>query len=107
MSPKALEIEIDDDVESPLKRLSDEQLEAIGKEFDELHDQVFEDLGDRDAKYIRGIIDLHRRLALLGRVLLVASRYRPMWIAGTATPSLRQIPPKKEFGHKLVHAQRG
>ena len=88
MSPKAIEIEIDDDVESPLQRLTDEQLEAIGKEFDELHDQVFEDLGDRDAKYIRGIIGLHRRLVVLGRVLLVASRYKPMWLAGTATLSM-------------------
>jgi fatty acid desaturase len=105
MTPKAIEIELDDDVESPLKRLSDEQLEAIGKEFDELHDQVFDDLGDRDAKYIRGIIDLHRRLALLGRVLLVASRYRPMWIAGTATLSLAKILENMEIGHNVMHGQ--
>jgi fatty acid desaturase len=105
VSPKAIEIEIDDDVESPLTRLSDEQIEAIGKEFDELHDQVFEDLGDRDAKYILGIIDLHRRLALLGRVMLVASRYRPMWLAGTATLSLAKILENMEIGHNVMHGQ--
>jgi linoleoyl-CoA desaturase len=105
MSPNPVEVEIDDDVESPLKRLSDEQLEAIGKEFDELHDQVFEDLGDRDAKYIRGIISLHRRLVVLGRVLLVASRYRPMWIAGTATLSLAKILENMEIGHNVMHGQ--
>ncbi len=71
-------IQFDDDgVENPLHKLTDEQIEAIGKEFDELHDQVKEDLGDRDAAYIRGIIGLQRRLALLGRVLLVPSRSRP------------------------------
>src|SRR5690349_8236909 len=105
MSPNPVEIEIEDDVESPLQKLSEEQLEAIGKEFDELHDQVFDDLGDRDAKYIRGIIDLHRRLALLGRVLLVASRYRPMWIAGTATLSLAKILENMEIGHNVMHGQ--
>src|SRR3954449_4727744 len=105
MTPKAIEIEIDDDVESPLKRLSDEQIEAIGKEFDALHDEVFEDLGDRDAKYIRGIIDLHRRLALPRRVLLVTSRYRPMWLAGTATLSMAKILENMEIGHNVMHGQ--
>src|SRR3954471_9054272 len=101
MSPNPVEIAIDDDVESPLQRLTDEQLEEIGKLFDELHDQVFEDLGDRDAKYIHGIIDLHRRLALLGRVLLVGSRYRPLWLAGTATLSLAKILENMEIGHNV------
>src|SRR5689334_4376051 len=105
MSPNPVEIAIDDDVESPLQRLTAEQLEEIGKEFDELHDQVFEDLGDRDAKYIHGIIDLHRRLALLGRVLLVGSRYRPMWLAGTATLSLAKILENMEIGHNVMHGQ--
>jgi fatty acid desaturase len=98
-------IGIDDDVESPLARLTDEQIEAIGKEFDELHDQVFEDLGERDSKYILGIIDLHRRLALLGRVLLVGSRYRSLWWAGTATLSLAKILENMEIGHNVMHGQ--
>jgi linoleoyl-CoA desaturase len=93
------------EVESPLQRLTAEQLEAIGKEFDELHDQVFEDLGERDAKYIHGIIDLHRRLALIGRVLLVGSRYRPLWLAGTATLSLAKILENMEIGHNVMHGQ--
>jgi fatty acid desaturase len=103
MSPT--ETKIDGEIENPLNRLTDEQIEAIGKEFDELHDEVFEDLGERDAKYIRGMIDLHRRLALLGRVLLVASRYRPMWLAGTATLSLAKILENMEIGHNVMHGQ--
>jgi NADPH-dependent stearoyl-CoA 9-desaturase len=99
------EIKIDNDIENPLNKLSDEQIEAIGKEFDELHDQVFEDLGERDAKYIHGIIDLHRRLALLGRVLLVGSRSRPMWWAGTATLSMAKILENMEIGHNVMHGQ--
>jgi linoleoyl-CoA desaturase len=99
------ETKIEGEIENPLNRLTDEQIEAIGKEFDALHDEVFEDLGERDARYIRGIIDLHRRLALLGRVLLVASRYRPMWLAGTATLSLAKILENMEIGHNVMHGQ--
>ena len=55
----------DPTIESPLAHLSDEQIEAIGKEFDAIHDEVFSSLGDRDAHYIRTIIALHRQLALL------------------------------------------
>jgi linoleoyl-CoA desaturase len=99
------ETKIENEIENPLNRLTDEQIEAIGKEFDALHDEVFEDLGERDAKYIHGMIALHRRLALLGRVLLVGSRYRPMWLAGTATLSLAKILENMEIGHNVMHGQ--
>jgi fatty acid desaturase len=103
----ATEIKLPEDVEieNPLNRLTAEQIEAIGKEFDALHDEVFEDLGERDAKYIHGMIDLHRRLALLGRVLLVGSRSRPLWWAGTATLSLAKILENMEIGHNVMHGQ--
>jgi fatty acid desaturase len=97
--------DIDNDIENPFHRLSPEQFEELGREFDKIHDEVFDDLGDRDARYIRGIIDLHRRLALLGRVLLVGSRFRPMWLAGTATLSLAKILENMEIGHNVMHGQ--
>src|SRR4029079_4810641 len=70
--------------DTPLHKLSDEQIEELGKLFDELHEQVKNDLGQRDADYIRGVIGLQRRLALLGRALLVPARFKGAWIAGTA-----------------------
>src|SRR4051794_25792978 len=105
MSPAETKVPENVEVENPLHKLTAEQIEAIGKEFDELHDQVFEDLGERDSKYIHGIIGLHRRLALLGRVLLVGSRYRPLWLAGTATLSLAKILENMEIGHNVMHGQ--
>jgi linoleoyl-CoA desaturase len=105
MAPTETKLPEDVEIDNPLNRLSDEQIEAIGKEFDDLHDEVFEDLGERDAKYIHGMIDLHRRLALLGRVLLVGSRYRPFWLAGTATLSLAKILENMEIGHNVMHGQ--
>ncbi len=92
-------------VESPLTRLTDEQIEQLGKEFDAIHEEVFNDLGERDAKYIHSMIAMHRRLALLGRALLVASRLRPAWAAGTAALSAAKILENMEIGHNVMHGQ--
>src|SRR3954453_2592075 len=93
------------ELENPLHRLTPEQIDAIGREFDELHEQVKADLGERDARYIRSMISLHRRLALLGRVLLVASPLKPLWLAGTTTLSLAKILENMEIGHNVLHGQ--
>ena len=60
--------------ESPLARLTAEQIEQLGREFDAIHDEVYADLGDRDARYIRSTIKLHRQLVLAARALLLGSR---------------------------------
>jgi linoleoyl-CoA desaturase len=90
---------------NPLARLSDEQLAQIGRELDALHDQVRADLSDRDAAYIRGVIALQRRLALLGRVFLVAGQTKPGWIAGTTALSTAKILENMEIGHNVLHGQ--
>jgi linoleoyl-CoA desaturase len=90
---------------NPLAVLSDEQLEQIGKEFDQLHAEVKADLGDRDARYIRGLIALQRRLALLGRIELFASRSAPAWWLGMATLSTAKILENMEIGHNVMHGQ--
>jgi len=92
-------------IDDPLRRLTPEQLEELAREFDALHDEVKADLGERDAAYIHGIIDLHRRLGLIGRALLIGSRFRPLWVAGTATLSLAKILENMEIGHNVLHGQ--
>jgi fatty acid desaturase len=92
-------------IENPLNRLSDEQLKEIGRQFDALHDEVKADLGDRDARYIRGIIDLHRRLGFTGRMILFASPLRPAWAVGTSMLSLAKILENMEIGHNVLHGQ--
>jgi linoleoyl-CoA desaturase len=92
-------------IESPLGRLSEEQIEELGKEFDAIHDEVFSDLGDRDRRYITSMIEMHRRLAVLGRVLLLASRYKPAWLLGTASLSAAKILENMEIGHNVMHGQ--
>ncbi|MFZ0040212.1 MAG: acyl-CoA desaturase [Solirubrobacteraceae bacterium] len=91
--------------ENPLHRLTDEQIEQLGKEFDELHEQVKADLGDRDATYIRSMIAFQRRLALIGRAELVASRWRVPWALGAATLGMAKILENMEIGHNVMHGQ--
>jgi linoleoyl-CoA desaturase len=95
----------DGEPENPLHRLTPEQIEALGREFQELHDEVFADLGERDAAYIHGMIELERRLSVIGRVLLFASAFPPAWLAGTATLSLAKILENMEIGHNVMHGQ--
>ena len=66
-------------IESPLAHLTDEQIEELGKEFDAIHDEVYADLGDRDRRYITSMIEMHRRLLVMSRLLLLASRHRPAY----------------------------
>jgi linoleoyl-CoA desaturase len=92
-------------IESPLSRLSDEQIEQLGKEFDAIHDDVFAELGDRDRRYITSMIEMHRRLVVGGRILLFGSRNRAAWIAGTSMLSLAKILENMEIGHNVMHGQ--
>jgi fatty acid desaturase len=91
--------------QSPLARLTPEQTEQLAREFDAIHDEVYADLGERDSRYIRGTIRLHRQLVLAARALLLGSRYRPLWLAGTASLSLAKILENMEIGHNVMHGQ--
>jgi fatty acid desaturase len=93
------------EVESPLARLSDEQIEQLGREFDAIHDEVFDSLGERDAIYIKSMIEMHRRLVLAARAELVGSRFWPLWLLGTAALSLAKILENMEIGHNVMHGQ--
>src|SRR6201994_1405676 len=91
--------------ENPLARPSREQLDALGRELDAIHDEVYADLGDRDSRYIRSTIKLHRQLVLAARALLIGSQRKPLWFAGTAALSLAKILENMEIGHNVMHGQ--
>jgi NADPH-dependent stearoyl-CoA 9-desaturase len=91
--------------QSPLAHLSPEQLDELGREFDAIRDRVAADLGERDRRYIESMIAMQRRLAVLSRVLLLAARYRPAKVAGTAALSAAKILENMEIGHNVLHGQ--
>jgi NADPH-dependent stearoyl-CoA 9-desaturase len=91
--------------QSPLAHLSSAQLEELADEFDAIRDRVVGELGERDRRYIESMIAMQRRLAVIGRVLLLASRYRPARLAGTASLSAAKILENMEIGHNVLHGQ--
>jgi fatty acid desaturase len=94
-----------DEFESPLARLTPDQLDQLGREFDAIKDRVQAELGERDRRYIESMIEMQRRLAVLGRVLLLGSRHRVPWLAGTAALSSAKVLENMEIGHNVMHGQ--
>jgi linoleoyl-CoA desaturase len=90
---------------SPLAHLSPEQLEELAREFDAIRDRVTDELGDRDRRYIESMIEMQRRLAVLGRAVLLASRNPAAWVAGTSALSAAKILENMEIGHNVMHGQ--
>ncbi len=93
------------DPSHPLHRLSPAQIDEIGTAFQAIHDEVRADLGERDATYIRSLIQFHRRLGALSRIVLMASRYPPAWLLGTTGLSVAKILENMEIGHNVLHGQ--
>jgi NADPH-dependent stearoyl-CoA 9-desaturase len=93
------------EVASPLAHLSAQQLDELARELDEIRDRTFADLGERDRRYIESMIAMQRRLAVIGRVLLLGARYRPAKLAGTAALSMAKILENMEIGHNVLHGQ--
>jgi linoleoyl-CoA desaturase len=104
-SPRAVQAGFEDEPENPLARLTPEQIDQLGREFDALHDEVFAELGERDSRYIRSTIKLHRQLVIAARAMLLGSRYKPLWLGGTAALSVAKILENMEIGHNVMHGQ--
>jgi fatty acid desaturase len=86
-------------------QLTDEQVEELGRELDELRNRVRADLGERDAEYIRRIIGVQRGLEIGGRGLLFIGFLPPAWLGGVAALSLSKILDNMEIGHNVMHGQ--
>jgi linoleoyl-CoA desaturase len=93
------------EITSPLAHLSAEKLDQLALELDEIRDRVFADLGERDRRYIESMIAMQRRLAVLGRVLLLGAGNRPGQLAGTTALSMAKILENMEIGHNVLHGQ--
>ncbi|MFY0406623.1 fatty acid desaturase family protein [Solicola sp. PLA-1-18] len=85
--------------------LSDEEVAEIGRELDEIRAEVEASRGAADAAYVRRVITLQRRLAAAGRITLLASRFPPAWLLGTAMLGAAKILENMEIGHNVMHGQ--
>ncbi len=85
--------------------LSDDDVEALGREFDAIRQDTEESRGAEDAAYIGRIISAQRRLMVVARLTLLASAFPPAWVAGTAMLATGKILENMEIGHNVMHGQ--
>jgi fatty acid desaturase len=90
---------------NPIAHLSPEDIEQLGRELDAIREQVIASRGERDAAYIRKVIDVQRKLELSSRAILLFSLFPPAWLIGTAGLSISKILENMEIGHNVMHGQ--
>ena len=88
-----------------ISHLTADDVASLGRELDALREQVVGSRGERDAAYIRTVIDVQRRLELVSRGVLLFSLFPPAWLAGTAGLSVAKILENMEIGHNVMHGQ--
>jgi fatty acid desaturase len=85
--------------------LTEADVEALGRELDEIRRDIEEARGEKDAAYIRRLIYIQRRLMVAGRITLFASMFPPAWVAGTTMLAAGKILENMEIGHNVMHGQ--
>ena len=87
-------------------KLTTEQFNALAHELDSVKQQVQQQLGDADARYIRRVLLVQRLSALSGRVLMVLGFITPwLWLFGVLLLALAKILDNMEIGHNVLHGQ--
>ncbi|MEE9243180.1 MAG: acyl-CoA desaturase [Mycobacterium sp.] len=89
----------------PTVHLTAHDIENLGAELDAIRAEVIADRGERDAAYIRKVIDGQRKLELSSRAVLLFSLFPPAWIVGTVGLSISKIVENMEIGHNVMHGQ--
>jgi NADPH-dependent stearoyl-CoA 9-desaturase len=91
---------------APTRReLRADEVEAFGRELDELRQDILRELGARDVEHIRRIIGLARRSEALGRILLHVGIGPVSFAAGSGALALSKILDNMEIGHNVLHGQ--
>lgn len=85
--------------------LTTEQLDSFGAELDQLRNEVAADLGERDAKHVRKMLQRSRLSASAGRALLMFGFDPFTWVLGVAALAKAKILENMEVGHNVLHGQ--
>lgn len=85
--------------------LTDADVEALGAELDAVRREIEADRGLRDVRYLRRTIAAQRILDVAGRVALLGSNRRSLWLLGTGALSMAKIIENMELGHNVMHGQ--
>ncbi len=90
---------------NPVAHLTRSDIESLGEELDALRAKIIESRGAADAAYIRRTIDIQRKLEMGSRAVLLFSKYKPAFWAGTAGLTVSKILENMEIGHNVMHGQ--
>jgi fatty acid desaturase len=90
---------------NPTAHLTEVDIKEIGRELDQIRDEIIASRGEDDARYIRRVIAVQRSLEVGGRTLLMVSILPPAWLAGTTALAISKILENMEIGHNVLHGQ--
>jgi fatty acid desaturase len=82
-----------------------EQLDEFGRELNEVRQRVLDDLGQKDADYIRRVIRVQKASEVLGRIGIFMPFFWPAFVAGILFLALAKILDNMEIGHNVMHGQ--
>jgi fatty acid desaturase len=86
--------------------LTEEDVELIGAELDEIRSRTFARRGEEDARYITRVLRLRQGLELLGRLSMFGVLVSPWFLAvGAVLLALAKILDNMELGHNIMHGQ--
>ncbi len=85
--------------------LTESDVESLGAELDALRVEIENDRGMRDVRYLHRTIMAQRALETAGRLVLIGSNKRPLWLLGTGMLAVAKIIENMELGHNVMHGQ--
>ena len=85
--------------------LTTADVEALGAELDAIRARIIDTRGEKDAAYIRSVIQAQRALSVAARITLFASPFPPAWFLGTGMLAVAKIIENMEIGHNVLHGQ--
>jgi fatty acid desaturase len=88
-----------------LEYMTYDQLDEFGRELDEVRQRVLNDLGQKDADYIRRVIKVQKASEVLGRIGIFMPFFWPAFVAGIGFLALAKILDNMEIGHNVMHGQ--
>ena len=81
-------------------------LEQLAVELDQIRTDAMNEVGEKDARYIRHLIGIQRSCEILGRIVMVLGFIDPiLWALGITLVALAKILDNMEIGHNVMHGQ--